>query len=325
MLNIKDISNRIENTQLITISDLDFLKKHSEAVPYCQIYSILYLKGLSLHQDIRFDQELNAHSYRITDRSQLYTLIQNKESIKGKAERTPTIEKPSTKSASSELIPKIAKEESAELNTVTEPIEIEGNSSISKTNETVENNTLETEEKTIDNVDQSILEHAFTANYALPELNEEEKNALEQKNNSSKESVEIETETAVEKEQIEIKIDTKQSFNSWLNSNQNYDESLNVDKDEILSVVEEKQNEVNSSTLFGKVEKPKKEFFSPTRKAKESLQEDLLPVSETLAKIYALQGNFPKAILAYNQLSLKYPEKKIFFAVQIKELQKKLN
>ena len=316
MLNIKDISNRIENTRLITTGDLDFLKEHSESVPYCQIYSILYLKGLSLHRDIRFDQELSAHSYRITDRTQLYNLIQNKEAIEDIVESIPAIEKPTPITGVSDSITEIPEEDSTETITFLTQTEID---------DTVENKTLETEDKSIDNVDKSILEHAFAANYALPELNEEEKSALEQKNNPSSESPEIETENEVEKEQIEIKIDTKQSFNSWLNSNQNYNESSTTDRDEILSIAEGERNKTDSSALFGKVEKPKKEFFSPTRKAKESLQEDLLPVSETLAKIYALQGNFPKAISAYNQLSLKYPEKKIFFAVQIKELQKKLN
>jgi hypothetical protein len=38
-----------------------------------------------------------------------------------------------------------------------------------------------------------------------------------------------------------------------------------------------------------------------------------------------MQGNFPLAINAYKQLSLNNPEKKIFFANLIEELQKKLN
>ena len=311
MLNIKDISNRIENTQLITTDDLDFLKENSENVPYSQIYSILYLKGLSLHRDIRFDQELSAHSFRITDRTQLYNLIQNKEITENIVEDEPTNEIISIEADTVELESEIV---TKELEVPLHESEIEGHDSIESS-----------EDKKIDNVDKSILEHAFTANYTLPELSEEEKTTLEQKNISPIESVEIETKNEGEKVENEINIDTKQSFNSWLNSNQNYNESKNDDKDKILSIAEGKENKTDSSALFGKVNKSKKAFFSPTQKAKESLQEDLLPVSETLAKIYALQGNFPKAISAYNQLSLKYPEKKIFFAVQIKELQKKLN
>ena len=314
MLNIKDISNRIENTQLITTDDLDFLKENSENVPYSQIYSILYLKGLSLHRDIRFDQELSAHSFRITDRTQLYNLIQNKEITEDIVEDESTNEIISIEADTLELESEIATEE---LEVPIDESEIESHDSKRLSDDKTMDN--------IDNVDKSILEHAFTANYSLPELNEEEKITLEQKNISTIKSVEIETKIAEEKVENEINIDTKQSFNSWLNSNQNYSENKNDDKDKILSIAEGKENKTDSSALFGKVNKSKKSFFSPTQKAKESLQEDLLPVSETLAKIYALQGNFPKAILAYNQLSLKYPEKKIFFAVQIKELEKKLN
>ena len=47
--------------------------------------------------------------------------------------------------------------------------------------------------------------------------------------------------------------------------------------------------------------------------------------TETLANIFAIQGNFPKAIIAYEQLMLTNPEKKIFFAQRIKELKEKLN
>ena len=59
--------------------------------------------------------------------------------------------------------------------------------------------------------------------------------------------------------------------------------------------------------------------------AKESIDENKMPVSETLAKIFALQGNYPKSIYVYEQLILIFPEKKSFFATQIKNLKKKLN
>lgn len=63
-------------------------------------------------------------------------------------------------------------------------------------------------------------------------------------------------------------------------------------------------------------------FFAADHKAKESLLENEDLVTETLAKIYALQGNNSKAIRAYQILSLKYPNKSAYFASQIENLRK---
>jgi hypothetical protein len=48
-------------------------------------------------------------------------------------------------------------------------------------------------------------------------------------------------------------------------------------------------------------------------------------ITETLAILYFEQKNFEKAMDAYNKLSLKYPEKSVYFATRIEEIEKLKN
>ena len=66
--------------------------------------------------------------------------------------------------------------------------------------------------------------------------------------------------------------------------------------------------------------KDDQKFYSPEHNAKESLLENEHLVSETLAKIYALQGSVNKAVRAYEILSLKFPQKSAYFASLIQKL-----
>lgn len=69
----------------------------------------------------------------------------------------------------------------------------------------------------------------------------------------------------------------------------------------------------------------KSTFYSPSNMAKKSVIEPDDIVTETLASIYAQQGNYQKAITFYQKLSLKFPEKSRYFAALIDELKKKSN
>jgi hypothetical protein len=48
-------------------------------------------------------------------------------------------------------------------------------------------------------------------------------------------------------------------------------------------------------------------------------------ITETLSRIYLKQGHYQKAIDSFSRLSLKFPEKSVYFAQQIEEIKKLLN
>ena len=58
--------------------------------------------------------------------------------------------------------------------------------------------------------------------------------------------------------------------------------------------------------------------------ADKSLEESDELLTETLAKVYEEQGLYNKAIRVYAKLSLKFPEKSLYFAPLIKELKSKI-
>jgi hypothetical protein len=60
-------------------------------------------------------------------------------------------------------------------------------------------------------------------------------------------------------------------------------------------------------------------------KAKKSSEDQGVLVTETLARIYTEQMLYHKAIATYKKLILKFPEKKLYFAAQIEQLEKKTN
>ena len=72
MLTGKEIGHLIAHPEEIAADQLNAIAELSEKYPYSQLFSILYLKGMHVSESLDFESALKEHSYRVSDRVQLY-------------------------------------------------------------------------------------------------------------------------------------------------------------------------------------------------------------------------------------------------------------
>jgi hypothetical protein len=350
MLSSESIHQQMRNTSSCSTLHLNELKELMDLYPYASSIVTLYLKSLANDQDLRLSSQLEKYAYQIPNRTLLYDLLvtQTNEAKKERVVQPEIIQEAATvlslesessepadvKSASPidevpvvEIEPVlIPEEETEELEAMIEPVakseelfteetSINGEVSEEGAEESALNIPHQLEEtREMDEVDTLIQSAVISSSYlqlaypgAAEEVEIEEKILLDEETESPSE----------EKDRIQVvepaTVVQPKSFTDWLKMG------------EILDGAKEEQEEEEKKPTFYQFEKPKKEFYSPAKKAKESVSENAMPVSETLAQIFALQGNINKAIQVYEQLSLSFPEKKSFFASQIRNLKRKLN
>jgi hypothetical protein len=350
MLSSESIHQQMQNTARCSTLQLNELKELMDLYPYASSIVTLYLKSLANDQDLRLSSQLEKYAYQIPNRALLYDLLVNQtnntrhtveihpEVIQEEAKLIP-IEMESLEPITP-IVPVtvdavhvveddheiVTEENSEELETLIEPVaktEAIGTEEITEETEVSEEGEEESPlniphqievTREMDDVDTMIQSAVISSSYlqlaypgAAEEVETKEKISLVEETKNQSE----ETET-IQVPEASVSVEPK-SFTDWLKMG----EVLNADKN--VQETEEKK------PSFYHFEKPKKEFYSPAKKAKESVSENAMPVSETLAQIFALQGNINKAIQVYEQLSLSFPEKKSFFATQIRNLKRKLN
>jgi hypothetical protein len=311
MLNWEEIAARIENPHLCSPNEVQDLKDFCDKFPYSQVFPLLYLKVLSKGNHIQFEEELEKYAHKITNRVQLYNLLYVRQDTDISIEAD-----------FQNVIPEVQVDENEVINTELTTIEIQESISAIAREKPLEDVLEEKNEShvdelqiEVDELDMEIIASSVTASFIL-ETREE--------TSTESELPEFDMSISDDLEHIDSELD--EFHNSDLNSNSATERTfLQWLTNSIETNEEENNTESTYEVSFIEFEKPKREFFSPIKKAKESLSEETLPVSETLAKIYQMQGNISKAIYVYQQLSLIIPEKKTYFASQIKSLKKKLN
>jgi hypothetical protein len=101
------------------------------------------------------------------------------------------------------------------------------------------------------------------------------------------------------------------SFSDWLSGES--DKDVKRDKDALIDKFIQENPQISRLNT--------QSFYSPIEKGKESISEKNVPYTETLARIFVLQGNKSLAIKAYKYLMLKNPQKSVYFADLIKKLE----
>ena len=312
-MNIHDIALRIENPALLVSSDIPVLQELAKKYPYAQLFSLLYLKALAKDQSLELEDALDKHAYKITDRVRLYEVLHEKEEEDNFVQEVYEI--------ATETLPEV------EINTLENQ---------KQDVEKIIENTIESEEIKRSNTESNEIELTIFEN--IQENNEKEldldiiSNAI-----SGVFEREFEPERILEKDtnsivdvptNIPLHVETENTKISFKGSKQPFSKWLKIGNEPVLSEKVENSAEKIIDNFIQedpKISQPKKEFYSPIKQAKKSLDSENLQYTETLANILGIQGNYPKAILAYEQLCLTIPEKKTYFVQKIKELKEKLN
>jgi hypothetical protein len=333
-----DIIKKPQQLEFSHLAELEVLVKE---YPFFETAHLLYTKGLHKYQAINYSKQLRKTALVVNSRSVLYELLH-------RIETSPINEPEKVELPEVDLIKKQV-----------EPIEVENKEetgSVSITNNdikviyvnTVSNTTIESEKipLLIDTSNDEIniiksIENETEVPVAEFDIDKLNKN-IEQEISKGIIQSYIETEVLKTPELNKEEVLEPSSFTDWLKTIQKESHTYQTNvKSSSPEIVENKENEsekveIEKKPSFfaqnkqiidkiiesdpGRIKLGTNKFFTPALDAKQSLLENEHLVTETLAKIYALQGNISKAIRAYEILSLKFPQKSVYFATLIQKL-----
>ncbi len=335
----------LETPEKISGHDSVLLGELLKNFPYFQTAHLLFAKSLHNINSIHYNNQLRITAAYATDRKVLHRLITKQQEVE--TIKVPEVIIPIEDKKIEIAVVKLIKEEVQELQIepkivdeiaipelkeaivelpVVPEIEIDLDEEKIETRiDSNENETLEVR----DQLETAYLNEIIDASVEIEILSTPLSVPNEEKPETIESNFVLNIPEEIKEEKEKINIDSL-SFTDWLkhiNTGTTISEESNEEIDS-----ENADNQLSPFELIDKfirdepkLNRPKTEFFSPINMAKQSVAEDITFVSETLAKIYVLQGNYAKAIKAYENLRLKYPEKRLYFASQIKNLRKLIN
>lgn len=342
----------IESTQL---ADLEVLVNE---YPFFESAHLLFTKGLHKYQSIHYSKQLRKTAIVANSRSVLYELLHQAEIISVKDAEVALIKESevitTTTKEPSETNNSIVTEKEIIPKTLTGPVSVTNNDIKVIYVNTVSNTiTNSNSENTIQK--ESVLKEAENKELDIVKSIENETEVPVQEFDVDKLNKDIEQEiskgiiqsyvqtdiiktTELNKEEVK----EPSSFTDWLKTIKKESHTFQVEPTKEIRKTEEKEQNSpknikidKKSDVFdqkkqlidkiiesdpGRIKLGSNKFFIPATEAKQSLLENEHLVTETLAKIYALQGNISKAIRAYEILSLKFPQKSVYFASLIEKL-----
>tara|TARA_R110002049_G_scaffold6899_7_gene41997 strand:- start:1323 stop:2264 length:942 start_codon:yes stop_codon:yes gene_type:complete len=307
-MNKNNFISVIKNPEQIDLAKIEQLKELTRQFPYCTTAQILLTKGLHNEHDIAFEKQLRISAAYAIDRSVLHHLILERPSHSSTPEAISSIGEEVQPPVDLEQ-PSIAPSEIKD--TIEGVVEMEEVFEADKTNEielgSEESTVNEEKEEIHPFLEREILSAAIHSTYLLEaeETNEEEKTEVEEKTTLNPASTNE---------------NSAHSFGDWLKLMDGQDVVEEKEEAEKIAPKAASKDLVDRFITTSPQIKVKKEFYSASNMARLSVKENDDLVTETLANIYAQQGNTEKAISAYEKLALKYPEKRIYFANLIHKL-----